>query len=274
MRVISSLLGLAFAGLVVGCSAEAGAPSEGSPSESDVAVQPSEVSVVDSFELEGIEYTFLEVDGELGLSVSAPMDAPFPQLTGAPGSGKLTMLEIYEALQPEGIPNEKLVASHPAEALALGRVDTSVVRAQIATVQEKGEFSDTINHWPDCITALRTAAGISGTDGVDWDHTGALVNSGNNWTITGNHLSKNLKSAGVCNGFSTPALNGWTFVVDKKVGAFGSWTAQFSPAKNIALGALYAFYVNASATAFNLRVRTITHPASLAYLDIEIINDL
>jgi hypothetical protein len=277
MGKTSGLVVFVVAGLAFGCSAGTSTSGEGdavvnASAEPETALAPKVLETLADFKVQGIRYTFVNVDGDVGLNVEAPIGAPLPTLKAANGSNTFTMLEIYQALQPNEVPNEQLVSSHVRETTALGRLDASVVKPEVITTQEKAEGSGLIGAWATCADTFLAANGFFGTYGVDFDYSTLVANSGSNWTFVGGRTSKFPKAAGVCNGFESPALAGWQFAVDRKT-TTGFWQTMLGP-KSIAVGSYDFWAMAASTVAFTPRVRTTAHPASLAYLDLTVVNKL
>ena len=84
---------------------------------------------LDGVDLGGV-FTIMEVDGELLTTFSHPRQAPIPRVVSATGE-RLTLLETYLALQPEGVPDQRLLDDHLLAA-ERGHVLRGVVRAQEA----------------------------------------------------------------------------------------------------------------------------------------------
>jgi hypothetical protein len=155
-------------GLTMGC----GATSEGTTGESGAAspqtadaepgtvesegvdtVAASNVEVVHDFDVSGTHYTIIDSDGDLLTIFNRPRSAPIAVVVAANGE-ELTLLEMYTALQPEGVPDQRLVDAHIQGVQQLGRPDASIHAAslQLNTTVEK-TFQE------ECITA---AAGYTG----------------------------------------------------------------------------------------------------------------
>lgn len=109
------------------------------------------LELLHAFEVAGTSYTIISVDGELLTTFSRGAGMPIPRIVAAQGE-KLTLLEMFKALQPEGEPHPRLVEDHIAQVEALGREDASVHDAVLELSVEK-----TLQE--DCVIA---AAGYTG----------------------------------------------------------------------------------------------------------------
>lgn len=116
-------------------------------------VATSNVEVVHDFDVSGTHYTIIDADGDLLTVFSRPRYAPLAVVVAA-GGEELTLLEMYTALQPDGVPDQRLVDAHLRGSQQLGRPDASIHAAslQLDTLVEK-TLQD------DCVTA---AAGYTG----------------------------------------------------------------------------------------------------------------
>lgn len=104
--------------------------------ESPAAMQAEELH---AFEVAETRFTIMEVDGELLTTFSHPRQAPVPRVVSATGE-RLTLLETYLALQPEGVPDQRLLDDHVLAAERLGREDASVHAGSVELIStvEKG----------------------------------------------------------------------------------------------------------------------------------------
>lgn len=167
VQIVGSAITLAL-GLTLGCGAtnEDGARSSSGNSPDTASIDPSavesgdtdavatsNVEVVHDFEVSGTHYTIIDADGDLLTVFSRPRYAPIAVVVAAAGE-ELTLLEMYTALQPDGVPDQRLVDAHIRGAQQLGRPDASIHAAslQLDPIVEK-TLQD------DCVTA---AAGYTG----------------------------------------------------------------------------------------------------------------
>ncbi|HEU4580037.1 MAG TPA: hypothetical protein VFS67_17385 [Polyangiaceae bacterium] len=112
----------------------------------------SQVDALHDFETQGVQFRILDVDGELLTEFSRPAFTPLPTIAARDGQ-PLTLLETSLALQPEGVPDARLLEDHLARSAELGRPDASVHEARIEPPSVAKTLQD------DCIGV---AAGFTG----------------------------------------------------------------------------------------------------------------
>jgi hypothetical protein len=112
----------------------------------------SQVDTLHEFDAEGVHFQILAVDGDLLTAFSRPRFTPLPTVVADDGE-PLTLLETYRALQPEGVPAQRLLDDHIEQAGYLGRADTSVHAAFVEPPSVEKTLQD------DCINV---AAGFTG----------------------------------------------------------------------------------------------------------------
>lgn len=233
--------------------AEGSASPEAAEVEAEDAaeVAPGAVEQLHQFDVAGTRYTILAVDGELSTSFNRSPGAPIARVVST-GGEKLTLLEMFKALQPQGVPHQRLVDDHLAQVEWLEREDTSIHEAVV-------ELTSTVDKTlqDDCVVA---AAGYTGGTFAPPHYT----KSGQVTVINGTFTSART-SAGergdmlllACN-YSTNAQTE-TVGFAKKTGT-GSFVPQFTEA--IVSGGTAGIIQNTGngVTRYDLRGRLITTP--------------
>ena len=136
---------LVLLGLLSACGA---APAPGEGAQEGVAPE-STVTVIDTLNAEGMQYTFIGTDQGAGIDIVGPESAGRPAVFRLMDQyGELTTLEYYLALAPQGAtPDPLLLAAHEREARALGRPDSAVreVSLEPLPVTEKATLQNCKN---------------------------------------------------------------------------------------------------------------------------------
>ena len=134
----------------------------------------SQLDVLHDFEAQGVHFRILDVDGELLTEYSRPAFTHLPTIVARDGR-PLTLLETYLALQPEGVPDARLLEDQLARAAELGRPDASVHEAWIEPPSVEKTLQD------DCIGI---AAGFTGGTFVSPFYTKSSLITAQNGTCT------------------------------------------------------------------------------------------
>lgn len=177
-----------------------------------------QVGLLHEFDAEGVHFRFLDSEGDLLIAFTRPHLTPLPAVRGQEGE-PLTLLEIYLALQPEGIPDQRLLDDHIAQSTYLGRPDASVHTAFIEPASVEKNLQD------DCIAI---AAGFTGGTFVSPFYTkGDLLSFQNDVCTSARTSSGELgyMMHEACN--IAPAAVNQTVEFAKKTG-FGSFIFQYS----------------------------------------------
>lgn len=231
---------------------EEGAEEEGAEDVSD-GVAPAQVTELHEFDVEGTHYTIIEVDGELLTTFSHQRHTPVPRVVSADGE-QLTLLEMYLALQPDGVPDQRLLDDHAVQVEWLGRADASV---HSASVELLTQVDKTLQD--DCIVA---AAGFSGGTFIAPHYTKSGTIGVLNGTFTSARASKPSGERGdmlllACNYNANAQTETVQFA--KKTG-LGAFINQFS--SSIVAGQTSGIIQNTGngITRFNLRAQVTTFP--------------
>lgn len=266
VQIAGSAITLAL-GMTLGCGAANEDTSEASSNSSpDIAsvdpgaiesgdsdaVAASNVEVVHEFDVSGTHYTIIDADGDLLTVFSRPRYAPIAEIVAA-GGEELTLLEMYTALQPEGVPDQRLVDAHIRGTQQLGRPDASIHAAslQLDPVVEK-TLQD------DCVTA---AAGYTGGTFSAPFYTRSGLISTTNGTFTAARTSSGEKGDMLllaCNYRSTAQTE--TVEFHRRTLPFGFWTLDYST--TIAQGNTSGIIQNTGngVTKYDLRAKVTTFP--------------
>jgi hypothetical protein len=211
-------------GLCAACGdSENSAPADAMPAEgASVEADPvaTEVDQLHAFDVDGVHYEILAVDGDLLMNFSRPRFTPLPEVVAEDG-GDLTLLELYLALQPEGVPDQRLVDAHVAQAADLGRQDAAVHAAVLVQPSLQKSLQD------DCITA---AAGFTGGTFQSPFYTKSSLITAQNGTCTSARTSAGelgYMLLEVCN--TAPSAQAQSVQFAKKQG-IGSFITQFTTA--------------------------------------------
>ena len=202
-----------------GTALEAAAPERAAVDSASTDSLAPQVGLLHEFDAEGVHFRFLDSEGDLLIAFSRPHLTPLPAVRGQAGE-QLTMLELYLALQPQGVPDQRLLDDHIAQSAYLGRPDASVHSAFIEPPSVEKTLQD------DCIGI---AAGFTGGTFVSPFYTkGDLLTFQNDACTSARTSNGELgyMMHEACN--IAPGAVNQTVEFAKKTGSFGSFIFQYS----------------------------------------------
>jgi hypothetical protein len=178
-----------------------------------------QVGLLHEFDAEGVHFRFLDSEGDLLIAFTRPRLTPLPAVRGEEHE-QLTMLELYLALQPQGVPDPRLLDDHIAQSAYLGRPNASVHTAFIEPPSVEKNLQD------DCIGI---AAGFTGGTFVSPFYTkGDLLTFQNDACTSARTSNGELgyMMHEACN--IGPSAVNETVEFAKKTGSAGSFILQYS----------------------------------------------
>jgi hypothetical protein len=214
----------------------------------------SELETLHEFDAQGVHFRILAVDGELLTEFSRPRFTPLPTVVAEDGQ-PLTLLETYLALQPEGVPAQRLLEDHNAQAAYLGRADVSLHAAFVEPPSVEKNLQD------DCIGI---AAGFTGGTFIAPHYSkGSLITTQNGTCTSARTAAGELgyMLLEVCN--IAPSAQTQSVQFAKKTGT-GSFVNQFT--RTILAGNADGIIQNTGnrTTRFDLRAKVTTPIPSFA----------
>ena len=235
-----------------GAALEQATPGNATPADSAGADSLApQVGLLHEFDAEGVHFRFLDSEGDLLIAFHRPQLTPLPAVRGQQGE-QLTLLEIYLALQPEGVPDQRLLDDHIAQSAYLGRPDASMHAAFIEPPSVEKNLQD------DCIGI---AAGFTGGTFVSPFYTKGDLLSFQNDSCTSARSSNGelgYMMHEACN--INPSAVNQTVEFAKKTGSFGSFIFQYSTVLGPGSSSGIIQNTGNRTTRFDLRAKVTTAP--------------